>query len=329
MSAVTVNNLYYLALVYLFLLAIGYPIAKRNLAWLGWLCLVSCVSVIWLVFRLEPPVIKMLAIIVTAFTAMKIVVVAESYRDKPFKLNFFQWLVFAAGWAGMRPQAFETMFGKTLPGGWLLIKKGIIRIVIGLLLMALAHFTTNLNVDKQTAFIIISGLSLVSLSLILHFGILSISAGVWRFVGADTYLLFRQPAKSNSLAEFWGRRWNLAFIEMLSIAILRPLKTKIGNTTAVLLSFLLSGLLHEVAITLPVSAGFGGPTFYFIIQGCAVVAEKKMEKQNSIFLKNKLAAKLWVLFWLIAPIHFLFPSAFIEQIVWPLANLNPLLNTTP
>jgi D-alanyl-lipoteichoic acid acyltransferase DltB (MBOAT superfamily) len=158
---------------------------------------------------------------------------------------------------------------------------------------------------------------------------LGISAGVWRLFGADTYLLFRQPAKSNSLTEFWGRRWNLAFIEMLSIAVLRPLKTKIGNTTAIMLSFLLSGLLHELAITLPVNAGFGGPTVYFIIQGCAVLAEKKMEKQNLVLRENRLLAKLWVLFWLIAPIHFLFPTPFIEQIVWPLANLNPLLNIGP
>jgi len=329
MSPIAVINLYYLALVYLFLLTIGYPIAKRNLAWLGWLCLVICVPAIWLVFRLEHPVIKMLAIIVTTFTGMKIVVVAESYRNKPFNLSFFQWLMFAAAWAGMRPHAFESLFGKGKPGSWQLIKNGFIRVLIGVALLTLAHFTAKLTIDKQTAFIITSGIMLVGLSLILHFGILSISAGLWRFFGADTYLLFRQPAKSNSLTEFWGRRWNLAFIEMLSIAVLRPLKAKIGNTTAVLLSFLLSGLLHEVAITLPVNAGFGMPTVYFFIQGLAVVAEKKMEKQNLIFLKNKLTAKLWLLFWLIAPVHFLFPNFFIEQIVWPLANLNPLLNTAP
>ena len=325
-DALTAINLYYLALVYVVLLLIGYPIAKRKLAWLGWLCLVICVSGIWLVFRSEHPVIKMLAIIVTTFTAMKIVVVAESYRNKPFKLSFFQWLAFAAGWAGMQPQAFETLFGKALPGGWLLIKKGIGRILIGLLLIALAHFTAEAAMCNH---IITNGLLLVGLSLILHFGILSVSAGTWRFLGADTYPLFRQPAKSNSLAEFWGRRWNLAFIEMLSIAVLRPLKTKIGNTTAVLLSFLLSGLLHEIAITLPVNAGFGGPTIYFIIQGCAVVAEKKMEKQNFGLSKNTLLVKLWLFFWLIAPIHFLFPDPFIEQIVWPMANLNPMLNTAP
>ncbi|MGY3214206.1 MBOAT family protein [Mucilaginibacter sp. HD30] len=322
----TVINLFYLALVYFFLLLIGYPVAKRNLAWVGWLCLVLCVSAMWLVFRLEHPVIKMLAIIITTFTAMKMVVVAESYRNKPFKLSFFQWLAFTAGWAGMQPKAFETVFSKNLPGGGLLINQGVIRILIGLLLITLAHLTTDLAGNTQ---IITNGLLLVGLSLILHFGILTVSAGLWRFFGADTYLLFRQPAKSNSLAEFWGRRWNLAFIEMLSIAVLRPFKTKIGNTTAVLVSFLLSGLLHEIAITLPVNAGFGGPTIYFIIQGIAVVAEKKMEEQNIALSKNKLLAKLWLLFWLIVPIRFLFPDAFIEQIVRPLANLNPILNTAP
>jgi alginate O-acetyltransferase complex protein AlgI len=179
----------------------------------------------------------------------------------------------------------------------------------------------KLPINTRELFIVNTGIILVGLSLILHFGVLSISAGIWRLFGADTYLLFRQPAKSNSLTEFWGRRWNLAFIEMLSIAVLRPLKTKIGNTTAILLSFLLSGLLHEVAITLPVNAGFGMPTVYFIIQGFAVLAEKKMERQSVSFLKNRVIAKMWVLFWLITPIGFLFPSQFIKQIVWPLTNL--------
>jgi len=323
MSTPTLIHLWCLFAVYLLQLTVGYQIAKNAAVKLAWVCLLIAFGFIVFVFNVEQPLLKMLAIIITTFTAMKIVVVAESYRDKPFKLNFFQWLMFAAGWVGMRPHAFETVrAGNMLSGGWLLVKRGIARVVFGLLLLALAHFTAILPVNATLLFIVNSGIMLVGLSLILHFGFLSISAGLWRFLGADTYLLFRQPANSKSLTEFWGKRWNLAFIEMLSIAVLRPLKTRIGNTAAILLSFLLSGLLHEVAITLPVNAGFGMPIAYFIIQGFAVVAEKQMKKQNVAILNNWFVAKLWLLFWLLAPISLLFPKQFIEEIIQPLANLN-------
>lgn len=111
---------------------------------------------------------------------------------------------------------------------------------------------------------------------------------------------------------------------MLSIAVLKPLKHKIGNPAAVLLSFLLSGLLHEFAITVPVNTGSGGPALYFVIQGMAVIAEKEMEKRGATILKNRLIAKLWTVFWLIVPIPLLFNHEFIKQIVWPLANLKPV-----
>jgi hypothetical protein len=303
-------------------IVLGYLLIKNKLTFLAWPSLLFWLMLTGALFFKATPIFKMLAMIVVTLNAMKTIVTAISYQSVTFKLSFLQWVAFSTGWVGMRAQAFERLFGKSLPGTWQLIKNGLIRVLIGVALLLLAPTLTKLPVDTRTLFIVTSGIMLVGLSLILHFGALSISAGVWRFFGADTYLLFRQPAKSNSLVEFWGRRWNLAFIEMLSIAVLRPLKAKIGNTTAIFLSFLLSGLLHEVAITLPVSAGFGMPTLYFIIQGCAVAAEKKMEKQSITLLKNKLIAKLWVLFWLIAPIYFLFPSPFIEQVVWPLANLN-------
>lgn len=303
-------------------IVLGYLLIKNRLTFLAWPSLLFFLMLTEALFFKATPILKMLAIIATALNAMKTIVTAISYKNTTFKLSFLQWVAFSTGWVGMRAQTFEQLFSKSMPGSWQLIKNGLIRILIGLSLVVLAHFTAKLDLDKQALFIVTSGIALVGLSLILHFGVLSISAGIWRFFGADTYLLFRQPAKSNSLTEFWGRRWNLAFIEMLSIAVLRPLKTKTGNTTSILLSFLLSGLLHEVAITLPVNAGFGMPTVYFIIQGLAVAAEKEMEKRNIVLLKNKLAAKLWVLFWVVAPIHFLFPNPFIEQIVWPLANLN-------
>ena len=114
---------------------------------------------------------------------------------------------------------------------------------------------------------------LVGYSLILHFGILSISAGIWRLFGVKTYLLFKSPLLSTTLSEFWSKRWNIAFSEMISVTIYRPLKNKFGPAAIIIISFIFSGLLHEIAISLPVGKGFGLPMLYFIIQAIAILLE--------------------------------------------------------
>src|SRR5690606_37647104 len=98
-------------------------------------------------------------------------------------------------------------------------------------------------------------------------GLLSISAGMWRLSGVNTDHLFKTPVKAKSLTEFWSKRWNLAFSEMTSVAVFRPLKGKVGNTAALMTAFVFSGLLHELAISVPVNSGYGLPLLYFVIQG--------------------------------------------------------------
>jgi hypothetical protein len=167
----------------------------------------------------------------------------------------------------------------------------------------------------------VSAVLLIAFSLILHFGILSISAGMWRYSGVNTYFLFREPAKAASLAEFWGKRWNVAFSEMTSIAVFRPLVNSAGRSGAFILSFLFSGLLHELALSLPVNAGYGLPTLYFFIQAIAVLIERSLVRRNSSFLANRLGAKIWLFCWLVIPAPLLFHAEFIRQVVWQMAGL--------
>jgi alginate O-acetyltransferase complex protein AlgI len=85
---------------------------------------------------------------------------------------------------------------------------------------------------------------------------------------------FDAPLRSRSLAEFQAQRWNRSFSEMTALAVQRPLAARLGRHRAMLVSFLVSGLLHEVAISLPVGAGFGLPTCYFVLQGLLVARER-------------------------------------------------------
>jgi len=289
---------------------------------LSWAMLILSILVIHIVFLHERPIIRMLAIIATTFTAMKVIAVAEEYKNKKLTLKFNQWVVFAIGWAGMRAQPFESLGEKPLPGAGPIITFGVSRVIIGLLLIALAHKAMLLPVSPGLTYILVSAILLVGFSLILHFGLLGISAGMWRLSGVNTYVLFKSPAKALSLTEFWSKRWNIAFSEMTSVAVFRPLKNKTGSAAALMAAFVFSGLLHELALSVPVNNGYGLPLLYFIIQGAMVLVEKVLIIQKILFLQNQLIARLWTLFWVIVPMPLLFHQHFIKEVVWPLAGLS-------
>jgi alginate O-acetyltransferase complex protein AlgI len=314
--------IFYFALTNLIIVLLGYLFVKYKIIWQSWILMVVSILIVHLIFLHQQSIIRMLAIIATTFTAMKVIAVAESYKAKKLSLQFKQWLVFATGWAGMRAEPFESLGQPPLPNAWQMIRFGISRVIAGLALILLAHQMVVLQVNYQVMYIVVTALLLIGLSLILHFGLLSISAGTWRLKGVNTYYLFKQPVKAMSLTEFWGKRWNMAFSEMTSIAIFRPLRNKLGNAGALMVAFAFSGLLHELALSVPVNTGYGLPMLYFLIQGLMVLAEKILVSNKAKFLQHPVVARLWTLFWVIVPMPLLFHEQFIKQVVWPLVGLN-------
>ncbi|MEO3407766.1 membrane bound O-acyl transferase family-domain-containing protein [Mucilaginibacter sp. CAU 1740] len=321
MQNILVHIAYFL-MINLALVLLGYIFVKQGLVWLAWLFLPITIVTVYFIFNHSHPVLKMLGVIATTFTMMKVITAAVDYHGKQSKLKLIPWLAFAAGWAGMRAQPFETLGNPTLPNGWTMIRFGVSRVVAGLLLIGLAHGIVFLHLNTDLTYALVSPLLLVALSLVLHFGLLSIGAGQWRLMGVNTYYLFKQPARSMSLTEFWGKRWNLAFIEMTSIAIFRPLRGRLGKSGALAVAFLFSGLLHELALSVPVNGGYGLPMLYFVIQGIVLIIEKKLMQQNAQFLKHPVWARIWIFFWLVLPMPLLFHKQFIKLVVWPLVGLN-------
>jgi len=311
----------YFVLLNLLLVLIGYWFVRNTMIWQSWVLLMFSICSIHMAFLHEGAIIRMLVLIATTFTAMKVVAAAESYKGKPLSLSFRQWAAFAIGWAGMRPQPFETLGGETLPDAWSKIRYGMSRVLAGFALILVAHQLMMLPIDSDILYVMITAILLLAFSLILHFGLLSISAGMWRLSGASTYYLFKTPAKAKTLSEFWSKRWNLAFSEMTSITIFRPLKDKTGNITALIIAFAFSGLLHELALSVPVNSGYGLPLLYFIIQGIIVIVEKGLLTRKIKFLQNSVLARVWVFFWLVVPMPLLFHGQFINSVVWPLAGL--------
>ncbi|MEO7989018.1 MAG: membrane bound O-acyl transferase family-domain-containing protein [Chryseolinea sp.] len=246
---------------------------------------------------------------------MKTIVMVETYRGKP-TLNFFQWIVFAQGWFGMRPRLFEKFISKSLSRIKYFILTGVSRIVIGIILLALSK-----RIEEQITHIYFLSnlLMLAGISLILHFGILNLSTAIWRLFGVDVKELFRSPIKAKSLQEFWGKRWNLAFSEMTALVVYKPSKGNLGQTKAMMISFLVSGVLHEIAISLPVQSGYGLPLFYFLIHALAMYAEGEVLIVKRL-LAHPVFSRVWVFSWLLLPMPLLFHSNFLIKVAEPIRN---------
>ena len=305
----------------IFLLLAGYilpSVASQPVArWVAWSICIATVIFASLVTTNASPLIRMVAIVSLQLLSMKIIVAVESYPGK-MKLNPLQWSAFALGWFGMRPALFEAfpVPSQRLPYATIAIR-GLSRIVLGFVLVYLSAVldATSTQFDRIADVVLLAGISFM-----LHFGILNLSTAYWRWWGVNVKELFRSPYKSRSLNEFWGKRWNMAFSEMTTLIAYRPLKFKIGKTGAMMISFLLSGILHEIAISLPVKAGYALPMLYFALHGILMYTEEKSALVQKI-LANKILSHVWVLGWLILPIHLLFHPAFMEGVLKPLRAL--------
>lgn len=149
--------------------------------------------------------------------------------------------------------------------------------------------------------------------LILHFGLFHLLALFWQTVGYEARPLMRAPLLAKGLADFWGRRWNLAFHQLTARYLYHPLRCRVGPTRALLLAFLISGLVHELVITVPAGGGYGLPTLFFVLQGLGCLAER-----NPIIRRHP--ARMRIIGWclLLPPAVFLFPPIFIHHIILPM-----------
>ncbi len=83
-------------------------------------------------------------------------------------------------------------------------------------------------------------LGMLGLIFLLHFGLFHVLSCVWRSAGIQAVPLMNQPNRANSLAEFWGQRWNLAFRDLTHRYLFRPWQRRFGSTAALSISFLVS-----------------------------------------------------------------------------------------
>jgi hypothetical protein len=153
-----------------------------------------------------------------------------------------------------------------------------------------------------------------ALLLTVHLGYADVLSGLLRRAGFPVRRLFDDPLASRSLTEFWGRRWNLAFVEMDRLLFV-PLLRQLGPMGSLIGVFVISGLLHELAVSFPAGAGWGLPSCYLVLHGVLVALERHLLHPQRW---PGVLARTWTWFWLLVPLPLLFHAPFRQALVVPL-----------
>jgi Membrane bound O-acyl transferase family len=157
---------------------------------------------------------------------------------------------------------------------------------------------------------------MLGLILLLHFGSFQLIALAWQTLGVNAKPIMSAPLRATSLAEFWGKRWNLGFRQLSYDLLFRPLHRVLGVEAAGLLVFLASGLIHDLVISLPARAGYGLPTAYFLLQGTGVTIEHGgLGKRFG--LGQGVAGWLFMAVVITAPVFWLFHPWFVQRVIIP------------
>ena len=225
-------------------------------------------------------------------------------------------LAYLLGWPGLDAQRFfsdgSSGVVRPAPGEW---RAAFGKTAIGLsILFGLCRMGPA---DRPS---VVGWVGMVGIVLSLHFGLFHILSCYWRWRSIDAPPLMNRPLAARSLADFWGGRWNRAFRDLTHRFLFRPLISRLGARGATVVGFAFSGLVHEAVITLPVNAGYGLPTLYFLIQGLGLLAERSRWGHRR-GIGSGWRGRVFTGAVLLLPVGMLFPPPFVLGVVVPFLHV--------
>lgn len=301
MNACVVALLLALALIVLAKLIFDRLVVGRMMVWLVTL---AAYAVIHFASVDQPPLLRMVLLCCMLMAGMKWIVYSEWRRRGGEILPWGRWLCFATLWFGMEPMAWT---GKRRSLQWRThaLWGGACSLTGGALVFLMSSYEVTMLIPL-----------FIAMSIGFHFGALRLLTAFWRFKGFPVRALFRNPFRTRGFGDFWGKRWNLAYSQLMARAVKRPIQQKFGAKIALFCVFIVSGILHELAITVPVQAGYGLPTCFFLVQGVLTTLEKRENLVSATLCGASLVLGL----------NFLFPTVFVEAVILPARDVFNLLN---
>ena len=232
-----------------------------------------------------------------------------SKNDRPRMLGYL------LAWPGMDASAFlapADSVARPAAFEWVM---AVVKIVFGAALTWVAARAALPEHPMLTGWV-----GMIGAIFVLHFGTFHLLSLMWRRAGIDAVPLMRNPMRSTSLGEFWGRRWNTAFHELASRFTFTPLRPSVGVMGATMTTFLASGLIHELVISVPAGGGYGLPTGYFMLQGLGVAGERS---RLGRWLGLGCGWRGWVFTVIVTagPAFWLFPPPFVNNVILPMMSV--------
>ncbi|KAK7305186.1 hypothetical protein VNO77_43087 [Canavalia gladiata] len=175
------------------------------------------------------------------------------------------------------PPTTKTTDQKPTNPKWLLLLK--------LLLLAMVICAYDYRENLHPNFIIVLYCCHVYLGIELVLAL--VAAPVITVFGFEIEPQFNEPYLSTSLQDFWGRRWNLVASRILRLTVYHPVRSmSIGflsplgaMSVAVLVTFIVSGLMHElIYYYLTRTPPTWEVTCFFVLQGVCTVVEVAAKK---------------------------------------------------
>jgi len=229
----------------------------------------------------------------------------------PKHASIARMLAYLILWPGMNVKAFLDSSSHPKKPNFCEWTLAIINLAAGLLLLftVVPHFLDSYPIVAGWA-------GMAGLVLVLHFGIFHVLSLCWRLCGIHAEPIMNFPILASSLGDFWGRRWNLAFRDLAFGYVFRPLVNRLGVAGATMAVFVVSGLIHDLVISVPVQAGWGGPTLYFTFQGIGLLLERS-RVGHRLGLRKGFTGRLFCGLCTVGPVALLFHEPYVRHAILP------------
>ena len=277
-------------------------------SWIGWLPLSALPLGTVASRNLLPPWGFMWLLAFSVYASLKWLTwwAARSVSSSPWRS-----IAYLFAWPGMDAQRFLNAQQRAAPPAARMWAWAIFKTAFGAVLL-----WTIARIIPEPADLLRGWVGMLGLILLLHFGSFQLVSLAWQSAGVDAKPIMSAPLRSTSLAEFWGKRWNLGFRQLAYDLIYRPLHRTLGASITGFLVFVVSGLIHDAVISLPARGGYGLPTMYFMAQGVGVMVERSsLGKQ--LGLRQNVRGWIFMAAITAGPAFWLFHPLFIRRVILP------------
>jgi Membrane bound O-acyl transferase family len=256
------------------------------------------------------PWVNLIVLDLALFLLFKWITARRALRESP-PVPLGRILSYCFLWVGMNAKAFLSPMRhghRPLVRDWFF---AVSKVIIGVLLLLLV-----LRRVPTTWWVVRDWTALIGLGLVVPFGLFHLMALAWLRAGRHARPIMDRPFWSVSLTEFWGRRWNLAVHDLMHDLAFRPLLGQWGMRGAVAAVFILSGLFHELVLSVPAGGGFGLPTLFFVLQLAAVTFERT-PTGRWLGLGRGWTGRVYVWVLTITPAYAVFHRAVLDRVMFP------------